>query len=160
MKLNLLLIKVFPGDLLEFTHPDPNNPDQVIGRSEVERRREYIDLLEKELSDGDRHPLTQLVKQCLRNDPARRPVMEQVMTELQEVRANTEGEYGSELAKLDAVRQIVIVKQMKQKEAKVQEKIDELRLKSEENRRLKLQLQVAQVRYIYVIMQLCTIRYK
>ena len=78
--------------------------------------------------------------------------MEQVVMELQEVRANTEGEYGSELAKLNAVRQIVIMKQMKQKEAKVQEKTDELRLKSEENRRLKLQLQVAQVRYNNAVM--------
>ena len=143
MKSNLSL-KVFPGDLLESTYPDPNNPDQVLGHSEVERRREYIDLLEKELRDGGRHPLTQLVKQCLRNDPSRRPVTEQLVTELQGVRADTEGEYG-ELAKLDAVRQVVIMKQIKRKEAKVQEKTDELRLKCEENHQLQLQLQQAQV---------------
>ena len=105
-------------------------------------------MLEKDLRDGNRHPLAQLVKQCLRNDPSRRPATEQLVTELQGVRADTEGDYG-ELAKLDAMRQVVIMKQIKRKEAEAQEKTDELRLKCEENHQLQLQLQQAQVCSFY-----------
>lgn len=36
------LTQVFPGNLLESTYTDPNNPDVVLGRSEIERRRQYI----------------------------------------------------------------------------------------------------------------------
>ena len=52
---------MFPRDLLESTYTDPNNLEVILGRSEVDRRREYIDLLEKEFRDGEHHPLTQLV---------------------------------------------------------------------------------------------------
>ena len=66
-----------------------------MGRSEVERRRDYIELLEKELHDGDDHLLTQIVKQCLQNVPSRQPTTEQLVTELQQVRATTEGPCGA-----------------------------------------------------------------
>ena len=53
---------MFPGDLLESTYPDSDNQEIVLARSEVERRKQYINLLEKELRDGENHPLTLLVK--------------------------------------------------------------------------------------------------
>ena len=116
---------------MEFTYPDPNNPEEVVGRSEVERRREYIEQLEKQLYNGEHHPLTQMVKQCLQNAPSRRPTTEQLVSELQRVRADVEGAYG-ELAKLDAVRQVVIMKTLGRREAEVREKTDELTAKDEE----------------------------
>ena len=60
-----------------------------MGRSEVERRREFIQLLHEQLSE--QHPLVQLVHQCLHNDPTRRPSAEELLQQLEAVRAQVEG---------------------------------------------------------------------
>ena len=112
-----------------------------MGRSEVERRREYIEQLEKQLCDGEHHPLTQMVKQCLQNDPSRRPITEQLVTELQGMRANIEGPCGT-VARADAVRQVVMMKEILGREAEVREKTNDLTAKDEEIQ----QLQQAHVR--------------
>ena len=51
---------MFPGDLLHHTYPDPDNPDKLVGRSEVERRQAYFDLLQKNLQGGQ-HPFVQFI---------------------------------------------------------------------------------------------------
>ena len=102
---------MFPGNLLESTYTDPNNPEVVLGRSEVERRREYINLLERELHDGEQHPLSWMVKQCLQNAPSRRPTTEELMVLLERVRAESEGPYGK-YTKLDAMRQVAMIKEI------------------------------------------------
>ena len=107
---------MFPGDLLESTYTDPNNLEVILGRSEVERRREYIDLLEKEFRDGEHHPFVQMVKQCLQNAPSRRPTTEQV---LDRVRSEGEGPY-EKYAKLDAVRQVAMIKEIIRKDKEVE----------------------------------------
>ena len=61
--------------------------------------------------------------------------------EPERVKADIEGVYG-ELAKLDAVRQVFIVKKMKWKESKVREKNDELRAKYEDIQLLQQQLEL------------------
>ena len=132
---------MYPGDLLESTYPDPNNPEVVLGRSEVERRKEYTDQLEKELRDGKQHPLTRLIKQCLQNAPSRRPTTEQLVTALQEMREEIEGPCGA-VARIDAVRQVVTMKEILGRENDVREKINELTTKDQEI----LQLQQARVR--------------
>ena len=118
---------MFPGDLLESTYPNPNDHDIVLGRSEVERRRIYVELLQKEFRDGENHPLTQMVKQCLRNAPSRRPTTEQLVTTLEGVKADIEGAYG-ELVKLDAIRQVVTMKHFERKDRKT----DELQSKNQQ----------------------------
>ena len=141
-------LKIFPGDLSEATYPDPNNPETVIGRSEVERREEYIDQLERELCGGAHHPLTQMVKQCLWNSPERRPTTEQLVADLQRVRGDIEGAYG-EFAKLDAVRQVVIMKTLNGREAEIREKANEVLAKEEEIHHLQVQLILSYVNYVY-----------
>ena len=142
---------MFPGDLLESTYPDPDNPEVVLGRSEVERRREYIDELEKELRDGEHHPLTQLIKQCLQNAPLRRPTTEQLVTELQGMRADIEGPCGT-VARIDAIRQVVTMREILGRESDVREKTNELTTKDREI----LQLQQARVRSRTNFSTLCT----
>ena len=110
-----LYLQLFPSDLLESTYTESDNSEVVLARSEVERRREYIELLEKEFNDGEHHPLTQMIKQCLQNAPSRRPTTEQLVTELKELKADIEGPY-EELAKLDAVRQVATMKLFKRRE--------------------------------------------
>ena len=108
------MFKVFPGDLLESTYPDPSNPDIVLARSEVERRGQYIEQLVKVLPDGEHHPLTQMVKQCLQNAPTRRPTAEEIVAELCRVRVYTEDSCGATvyIPRSEAVKQVVTMKEM------------------------------------------------
>ena len=132
---------MYPGDLLESTYPDPDNPEVVLGRSEVERRIVYIDQLEKELRDGERHPLIRLTKQCLQNAPSRRPTTEQLVTELQGMREDIEGPCGA-VARIDAVRQVVTMREILGRENDIREKTQELMTRDEEI----IQLRQARVR--------------
>ena len=117
------VLQVFPGTLLPHNYEDPRNPDCLLARSEVERRRDYIQRLH--VLVGEEHPLVQLVHQCLRNTPARRPSAEELLHQLEAVRAQIEGPYG----------QIVKVNLD-------MEKVRVLREKDTEIRRLQQQLEV------------------
>ena len=63
------MTQVFPGKLLHFTYTDKDR--RIIGRSEVERREEYMDSLLGRF--GDSHEMFQLITQCLANSPEERP---------------------------------------------------------------------------------------
>ena len=75
--------------------------------------------------------LTQMIKQCLQNSPSRRPTTEELVADLQRVKNDIEGVYG-ELAKLDAVRQVVTVKTFKGRESEeihqLQQQLEEFRV--------------------------------
>ena len=132
---------MFPGSLLPPNFPDPDNPDHLIGRSEVERRREYIQLLHEQLPQ--RHPLVQLVHQCLHNTPARRPSAEELLQQLEAARAQIEGgPYGQlvsvNMEKLRMVRTLrekdteigQLQQQMQQLEVEVEAKDNQLQRQS------------------------------
>ena len=76
--------QVFPGALLPHTYADPENPGRLLGRSEVQRRTDYIQPLREQL--GEQHPLLQLVCWCLHNVPAQRPSAEELLQQLEAVR--------------------------------------------------------------------------
>ena len=135
---------MFPGDLLESTYPDPYNPEIILGCSEVERRKKCIDLLEKEFRDGEHHPLIFMVKECLQNAPSRRPTAEKLVTELEGIRTDIEGPCG-DVARADAVRQVVMIKEILGRDSKIREKISKLAAKDKEIQRL----QVVQVIFSY-----------
>ena len=61
---------MFPGDLLPSTYTDPRK-NKVKARTELERRQQYISTLEGKL--GRENGLVILIKECLVNDPGRRP---------------------------------------------------------------------------------------
>ncbi len=64
----------------------------------------YIDLLESRFS-ADHPALVEVVKHCLHNDPCERPSTEELLTRLQGMRMEVEGQYvGSHPIKLDMVR--------------------------------------------------------
>ena len=139
---------MFPGDLLQHTYADPSNPGRLCGRSEVARRGKYFDHLEDvPLSGRLRRVLVQLIQNCLDNDPTQRPTAEQLVSGLEEMKADVEGSYG-ELAKVDAVRQVMTVKAIQQHK---KENDDEMTTKDEEIQQLRQQLQVRYVtRSVYV----------
>ena len=134
-------MQMFPGRLLESTYTDPGNPDQIFGRSEIERRRECINLLERELRGGEQHPLTQMVKQCLQNEPARRPTTEQLLSSLKGMQDAIEGPYGR-FSKLDAVRQVTMTRELVGQDVQMRRVTSELVLRTEEVQRLQQRLEV------------------
>ena len=85
---------------------------------EVKRRGVYIEKLEQISAD---HPaLVDLVKQCLHNDPRERPSTEQLLTRLQGMRAEVEGEFGaSHPIRLDMVR-VRLAKEVKEKDRRIE----------------------------------------
>lgn len=97
----------------------------------MERRSEYLKQLEDLLPGGIRCLFIQLIKDCLRDAPSQRPTAEQLVTTLEKMRVNIEGPYG-ELAKADAVRQVLTMKALKQT------KKDELMAKEEEIQQLEV----------------------
>lgn len=78
----------------------------------MERRNQYFEQLHIILPGGSQHPLVQLIKDCLQNNPYQRPTAEQLVVVLRELKATTEGLYG-ELATLDAIRQVKTIRALK-----------------------------------------------
>ena len=129
---------MFPGDLLEHNYPDPNNSRQLLARSEVDRRGNYIEHLERKLLESAGYPLVGVVKQCLENIAEERPTAEQLVRVLEGLKEDIEGTCG-ELTIVDAVRQVKTAMAFKKKS---REKVDELTAKEEEIQQLQQQLEV------------------
>ena len=128
----------FPGALLEHTYPNPKNPRQLLARSELDRRGNYFECLERKLQESAGHPLVGVVKQCLENIPEERPTAEQLVTELERTKGDIEGPCGK-LATVDAMRQVMTAMALKKK---TRDKVDELTVKEEEIQQLQQHLEV------------------
>ena len=129
-------MQVFPGDLFEPTYADPNNPEHLIARSEIERRERFLEQPERE-----QHCCTQLIKDCLHNNPSRRPTAEQLVATLEEMRGDIEGPCGA-VARADAVRQVVMMKVFMGTQVAMRDKTNEVVAKDEVIQQLHLQIQV------------------
>ena len=116
--IHTIIVQKFPGNLLPSTFVDPDNPGRVQGRTELERRERYIDLLYPKLS-SDHPDLVQLVRQCLHNDPQERPSTDAVLARLQRLKGEVEGEYGGPV-RLDMVR-VRLAKEGKMKDRRIEE---------------------------------------
>ena len=115
---------MFPGELLSATDMDPDNPGQVIGRTEVKRREIYMKKLEVQFSES--HPvLVQLVSQCLHNNPHTRPSSEELLGRLHAVKTEVEKMYGGNMGRLLNISNVLLVKEMKIND----KRIDELQVK-------------------------------
>ncbi len=117
-------MQVFPHDLLPPNYPDPQDASRLLGRSEVERRRDYMARLHQQLDQG--HPLVRLIGQCLHNDPAHRPSAEEVLQCLEQL--EIEDPY-QDLTKIEMIRRI------EEREEEVSQNREEIREKEEEIRR-------------------------
>ena len=86
----------------------------------MERRGEYIELLETQVGRGLHPTLVQLVKQCLRNVSDKRPSTDEVLGSLQRMKVEVEGVYGGSLVKLD-INKVLLAKEMKMKDKRIEE---------------------------------------
>ena len=90
----------------------------IRGRSELERRWRYIELLESLVNPL--HPgLVQQVKQCLHNVPGQRPSTDELLATLKSMKVEVEGEYGGPV-KLDMVR-VRLAKELNLKDRRIGE---------------------------------------
>ena len=138
-------LKVFPGDLLEPTYTEGRG--RLLARSEVDRRGQYIQQLDYQLprSRGrQEHPFVQLVKRCLENEPSDRPSSEELVAALEEMKAEIEGPRG-DIAKADAVREVVIERAFSRSDKEVREKTAESAEKDVEIHQLQQELEHEQV---------------
>ena len=122
---------MFPGSLLPPNFPDPDNPDRLVGRSEVERRREYIQLLHGQLPE--QHPLVQLVHQCLHNTPTRRPSAEELLEQLEAVRDQIEGgPYGQFVSvNMEKLRMVRTLREKDTEIGQLQQQMQQLEVEAE-----------------------------
>ena len=76
---------MFPENLLVHVH-SVHGEASLAGRSEVERRKDYINILIGGLNGNENqdHPLVVLVKECLANEPEERPTADEVFRRLHE----------------------------------------------------------------------------
>ena len=112
--------QTFPGDLLPSTYPNPDNPSEVRGRTELERRGKYVADLE---AVGRFIPasLVELIKQSLHNVPDKRPSTDELLTRLQRMRSEMEGAQGGSPMNLDIMIRVRMAKEMKMKERRMEE---------------------------------------
>ena len=90
----------------------------IHGRSELERRGRYVELLESLINPL--HPvLVQLVKQCLHNVPGQRPSTDELLATLQRMKVEVEGEYGIQI-RLD-MEKLRLAKKVKLKDRRIGE---------------------------------------
>ena len=100
----LSLMQVFPGSLLQYTYPDPENPSRRLARTEVQRRDKYIKLLHHQL--GEQHPLVLLVKQCLDDEPSERPTAQKLLQRLENIKRTQIVDPYQHLTKLKAMKML------------------------------------------------------
>ena len=72
------LTQEFPGDIRGATFIGEN--DEVVARSEVERREKYFAKIYFQLKRS--HPLVRIIEQCLANDSKKRPTAEMILPEI------------------------------------------------------------------------------
>ena len=108
----------FPGNLLPCTFLDAGN---LQARNEVQRREQYIDLLEAHI--GHYHPaLVELVKECLNNAPDQRPTTDNLLARLQRMREEVEMACGGGMVRLD-LSKIPLLKELKIKDRRIEEQM-------------------------------------
>ena len=125
IRFTVYFLQVFPGTLHPHNYPDPDNPGRLLGRSEVERRTDYIQPLREQL--GEQHPLLQLVCQCLHNTPDQRPSAEELLQQLEAARPQVDRTYGSKHVKVEIAKlQVTMMSVLRTRETEVGEKDNEI----------------------------------
>ena len=133
----ILSVQIFPGELVEPNYTDVNNVERLVPRTEVERRGRFLEPLERE-----NHCCLQLIKDCLHNSPSRRPTAEQIVTTLEGMKERIDGPFG-DIAKAEAVRQVVTMKALTKTQTVIQEQVGDLAARDVEIQRLQHYLEVS-----------------
>ncbi len=102
------------------TPSDPHNPGRLIGRSEVERREVYMEMLKDQLLKS--HPiLVEMVTNCLHDTPQTRPTAEQLQETLTLVQDAMENIHGGNLGRTLNIANVLHMKETKEKNGRIKE---------------------------------------
>ena len=126
----------------EPTRVDLKNRKKVIGLTEVERRKEYIQKVR-----GD-HPLVELIRDCLDNDHSQRPDAESILRRLRQVISQSPPSCGNKMELLTLRNKQGLPEQLQVECYQLSNEVDGLRAlvmtMDEEMRRLSEQLEQSQ----------------
>ena len=88
----------FPGEAVRVNPRNPNNPNDLVGVSEFDRRDEYITLI------GNEHPLMTLIQGCLSNNPSHRPTSSEVHQRVSAVSADHPPSFNNRVEMMDRIK--------------------------------------------------------
>ena len=88
----------FPGEAVRVNPRNPNDPNDLIGVSEFDRREEYINLV------GNEHPLMTLIQGCLSNSPSHRPTSSEVHQRVSAVAADHPPSFTNRVEMMDRIK--------------------------------------------------------
>ena len=88
----------FPGDAVRVNTRNPNDPNDLVGVTEFDRREEYINLIENE------HPLMTLIQRCLSNSPSHRPTSSEVHQSVSAVAADHPPSFTNRVEMMDKIK--------------------------------------------------------
>jgi hypothetical protein len=112
----------FPGEAVRVNPRNPNNPNDVVGVTEFDRREEYINLI------GNEHPLMTLIQGCLSNSPSHRPTSSEVHQRVSAVAADHPPSFTNRVEMMDRINTLGQEKKgvLVEKDATVAEKNREI----------------------------------
>ena len=88
----------FPGEAVRVNPRNPNNPNDLVGVTEFDRREEYINLI------GNEHPLMTLIQGCLSNSPSHRPTSSEVHQTVSAVAADHPPFFTNRVEMIDRIK--------------------------------------------------------
>ena len=88
----------FPGEAVRVNPRNPNDPNDVVGVTEFDRREEYINLI------GNEHPLMTLIQRCLSNSPSHRPTSSEVHQRVSAVAADHPPSFTNRVEMMDRIK--------------------------------------------------------
>ena len=91
----------FPGEAVRVNPRNPNNPNDLVGVTEFDRREEYISLI------GNEHPLMTLIQQCLSNSPSHRSTSSEVHQRASAVAADHPPSFTNRVEMMERIKHLV-----------------------------------------------------
>ena len=116
----------FPGEAVRVNPRNPNDPNDLVGVTEFDRREEYINKIDNQ------HPLMHLIQLCLSNSPSHRPTSCEVHQQVSAVSAEQPASFANRVEMLERIKALG-----EEKEAARMEKNNALAEKDEQIAELK-----------------------
>jgi len=99
-----------------------NSDGSFVGRTEVERRIDYIQQIHQQL--GHQHPIILMIERCLHNNPRHRPTVNHILQLLDEATAQVPDRYG-QMSRLEVEQ---VLEERKEEIVQLQQEVGSFRL--------------------------------